>query len=200
MNTLNQLTTLELIIGGFSLLVAVCLEIGYRAIRAAIDKGKPWIITLPGTPGALASLERRHVKEGQVEKKDGDEGRASRLAGQAAYPSNKGPIHILTDYGANLIAPSKDEVAADMKAGRYTLPDGISVKTWADRFLVWDPLLLWRSNRENDMEDLYSSKGEKDPWFVKAFPIVVVLLIAMMGLLAFVMLKVLPIISHANGG
>lgn len=224
---MNQLQTLELLTAGFSVIIAIVLEVIYRVVKTALDRGKPILITLPGTPGALAKVDRRHLDEGQKTDAKGDEGKSYVAAGPASYPSNWGPIHFLTDYGVNLVAPSKEDVAEaiikndggaslELKAllekhkGKTSIPEDaaerkdflerqvLRAKILANRFLVWDPLLLYRSNRENDMEDLYSSALPKEHWMVKLAPIFIVFSIVLMAGMSFLIYKVLPLLAHSR--
>ena len=196
----NPIATVLILAAGFGF---IC-DFTYRAIVAAINMGRPWIVTLPGTPGAKASIQRRSLKQGLFTRKQGDEQAKVIAAGMAAYPTTKGPIHILTDYGANLIAPSKDRVAVDIakngvKHGSQQLGDEkLDNKTASEVFLVWDPLTYGRATRENDMEDLYAAQQNKPHWMEKVAPFLMIAVLALVGLVGFMLYKLMPLIQGAS--
>jgi len=159
---------------------------GAWMMKASLERGRPLIVTLPGTVGALADVRRRKLTEGVFTKKKGDEGQAFVTAGMAAYPSNVGPIHVMTDYGANLVAPSKDEVSE--------LIAKTDPKT-SVRFRVFDPLIYWRATKENDTEDYYAAQQGKPHWMEKVAPFLMIAVLGLVALVGFMLWKLLPIIQ-----
>lgn len=159
---------------------------------------------LPGTLGALADARRRKLKKGMFSIKSGDERETFAAAGMAAYPSNMGPIHILTDYGANLVAPSKDYVAKDIAEngldgtrGSGVIEGGTAAsKKAAERFLVWDPLILFRACKENDTEDYYAAQQGKPHWMEKVAPFLMIAVLGLVALVGFMLWKLMPLIQH----
>lgn len=149
----------------------------------------------PEVPGEF--IEFKHVKKqkGNIwTRKHGDEGTDTILRGDAAYPSNWGPVHIVDKNGFNLVAPPKDEPGIDAMTGEAIRANPVSYK----RFRIWDHLVYWRANRENDMEDLYSAQKEKEHWAVKLAPLALIVIGVMAAVMAFVAWKVLPIIKQAG--
>lgn len=174
--------------------------------KHALTKGRPLIIKLPGTQQALADVRRQKLTEGMFTRKKGDEGQTFIAAGMAAYPSNVGPIHILTDYGANLIAPSKDHVAKtiedtpfppEVKTPEEKKAFREKVAKMAQRFLVWDPLIYWRACKENDTEDYYAAQQDKPHWMEKIAPYLMVSVLGLVALVGFMLWKLMPIIQGA---
>lgn len=173
-----------------ALLGSIATTMVFMALKG-LNRGQPWIITLPGTPGALADIRRRKLFQGVFTKKRGDEREAFVTDGRAAYPTPMGPLHILTDYGANLVAPSKDEVAEEL-----TEQDGPKV---AERFRVFDPLIYWRATKENDTEDYYAAQQGKPHWMEKVAPFLMIAVLGLVALVGFMLWKILPLISGAAG-
>lgn len=166
----------------------------FRLIWKIHDLGRHWVITVPYVVGGKAHIERRRTKNGEVTDKDGDEGQTRILSGDAAYPSNRGPLHILAPDGSNLVAPTKDEPGPDAKTGK-------DIKSNPDifrRFRIWDPLVYWRATRENDMQDLYSAQKEKEHWAVKLAGPAMFLLVGLMGFLGFILWKIYPLLERAG--
>lgn len=153
------------------------------------------VVVLPEVVGAWARIELVKAKRGIWSVRTGDEGEARILHGESAYPTNRGPLHVLSEYGANLVAPTKDE-AQEVGADK---PLKMDPKKFI-RFRVWDPLALWRACRENDMEDLYSAQKDKDHWMVKVFPMLAVLLILVLAAAAFIIWRTIPVLQSAAGG
>lgn len=198
-----------------------------KVVFRMVDLGRAWVITLPGTPGAKAIIERRRImKEGKFEKKNGDEKDTFIAAGLASYPSNRGPLHLMADYGANLVAPSKDDVYKRLleaetakatetyyqklrEAGKDPAKDKdpalwtqllAEAKQLPMRFLVHDPLIYYRACKENDTEDYYAAQQGKPHWMEKVAPWLAVAVVALVGLVGFMLWKVLPLITnHAQG-
>lgn len=166
----------------------------FRVLWKAFDMKRRWIITVPTVVGGFAKVERRFPKRGQIETKQGDEGRTVILSGDACYPSNRGPLHLIGDEGWNLVAPTADEPGLEARTGENIKDNPAK---WR-RLRIWDSLTLWRACRENDMEDLYSSSKEKEHWIVKVFPFAAVLLVVLAGAFLFVIYKVLPLIAEAG--
>jgi len=179
--------------------------------KKAMERGRPIIVTLPGTLGALASIKREKLLKGVFTRKAGDEREAYVLDGRAAYPTAMGPLHIITDYGANLVAPSKDEVseklrtfigmdkpkegASEDELKAYEQAKAAAHKT-SERFRVFDPLIYWRATKENDTEDYYAAQQGKPHWMEKVAPFLMIAVLALVGLVGFMLWKVLPIISR----
>lgn len=189
------------------------------------DMGRTWVITAPTVPGTKGDIRRVKITRDQFTKKEpvnGDEYETFIRASAASFPTAKGPVLIMTDYGANLVAPTKDEAAqpGDSKAMRVaseeaarrlqeaeaqkiqlneeekkTLLDRISTYV---RFRVADPLIYWRATRENDQEDLYAAQREKDHWAVKLAPVAIILFIGLMAMLGFILWKVYPLLEAAG--
>jgi hypothetical protein len=167
---------------------AIATTILFMALKG-LNRGQPWIITLPGTPGALADIRRRKLFQGVFTKKRGDEQEAFVTDGRVAYPTlTSGPIHLMTDYGANLIAPSKDEVAAELEE-----QDG---EKTAIRFRVFDPLIYWRATKENDTEDYYAAQQGKPHWMEKVAPFLMIAVLGLVALVGFMLWKLMPLIQH----
>lgn len=181
-------------------------------IARILKRGKPLVVTLPGVPGALATVRYRNLSDSQFTVKASDEGKTWVVDGRAAYPAQgiAASVAIVSEDGFNLVAPSKDHVTKEIQDGRYeSVPTTMTVKdpktgadkvvdalsVWAARARVWDPLLLWRSNRENDMEDLYSAQAEKDPWQVRMFPLMLLGILALVGALIFLVMRIVPILK-----
>lgn len=196
--------------------------IGY-AIWKARDMGKAWIIILPGTPGAMAEVKRSRLNEGSFPgKKKAHEGQTYLVDGRAVYPSKRGPIHLVTDYGANLVAPSKDEVYEGIlkeEQGKAKVEylqkikelgvekdEGLSkellqrAQRVSLRFRVFDPLIYWRATKENDTEDYYAAQQPKPSFWEQMVPIMVLGMVGLMGLCGFLIWKVLPILSKKAAG
>lgn len=213
---------------GLAAMTGTLVSLAIKAIYKVIDLGRAWVITLPGTPGAKALIERRTIKkEGKFERKNGDEKDTFIAAGLASYPSNKGPLHIVADYGSNLVAPSKDDVykkllAAEMEKAKELYFQKLSErpadhpfkakdeKLWAElteeakrtpmRFLVHDPLIYYRACKENDTEDYYAAQQGKPHWMEKVAPWLAIAVLALVGLVGFMLWKVLPIITSKAAG
>lgn len=195
--------------------------------------GKSWVLILPETVGTEATVMRTKLKDGKVDmpsrNHDAKRGDMDRLLpqGNVAYQARgaiSGPLHVMTSYGSNLVAPPKLEAAkviekvavADWVADYKRLPkdekeQGLFAerlkKAWdeakllATRFLVWDPLAYYKACDENDMQDfLNSNGGAKDPWYAKAaFVAIVIVGGLMLLLLAVVMMRILPALQASAG-
>lgn len=220
-------TTFYAVFVGLAAMTGTLVSLGIKAIYKVIDLGRAWVITLPGTPGAKAIIERRTIKkEGKFDRKNGDEKDTFIAAGLASYPSNKGPLHIMADYGANLVAPSKDDVYKKLlaaeeekakqvywtkleEAGKDPAKDK-DEKLWAQlleeakrlpmRFLVHDPLIYYRACKENDTEDYYAAQQGKPHWMEKVAPWLAISVLALVMLVGFMLWKVLPIITSKAAG
>jgi len=192
------------------------------------NAGKSLLIRLPETPGTFAEVSWVSTANGKVEfdsaEHDAQRGDKDAMlpAGAASYPMKgdlRGPLHLMTSYGANLVAPSKLEAAATIEKEALAewvvnyerQPRKEEEKTegaWtkamhaareeasklATRFRVWDPLRYWKGTRENDMQDLYESPDDgRDPWYAKAaFFGVLIVGVLLLGVLGVLMVKVLP--------
>jgi len=190
--TTSEVWTLLLTLSiGFAAVFTICIQV----IRASLERGKSWIITVPEVVGGWATVERRLVRDGKItdKRKDGL-GTIRILLGDAAYPTNKGPLHLMTSEGVNLVAPTKDEPGLEAVTGDDIKQNAMK---WR-RLRIWDALTNWRAAREHDMEKLYNSTGDKPHWMEKLFPIAAVLLFGCLLVLAFVLYKVLPIIANAG--
>jgi len=171
------------------------LHMLWKGCKGWKNSGKALVITLPETPQTLADVQYRDLssgfydtpsKEPSAQRDDKDRIMPS---GPASYPSRLGPIHIVTSYGSSIVAPSKQEAAAqiekafvaDWVANYKRLPkkeetekdkegkpgaflEGFEAAKAqagkiAKRFLIWDPLACFKSCQENDMQDLYNSNG-----------------------------------------
>lgn len=167
-----------------------------RLIWKMRDMGRAWVITVPTTPGAMASIDRVRLKRGELTRKEpvnGDENELFIAHGEAAYPTRRGPLHLKSEYGANLVAPTKEQ-AIDAATDQ---PIANDAKTY-HRFRIWDPLTYWRATRENDMEDLYAAQREKDHWAVKLAPLAIILFVGMLGFLGFILWKIMPLLQKAG--
>jgi len=192
------------------------------------NHGKSLLIRLPETPGTFAEVSWVALGNGKAETDSGEHDAqrgdkdANLPAGAAAYPMKgalRGPLHLLTSYGANLVAPSKLEAAATIQKealaewvvnyerqprkeeekteGAWTKAMHAAMEEaskLATRFRVWDPLRYWKATRENDMQDLYASSGAgRDPWYAKAaFIGVLIVGVLLLGVLGVLMVKVIP--------
>lgn len=206
------------------------LHMLWRGARGWKNYGKKLTLKMPEIPGTKAEFTwtasdfiDQPSKEPDAERDDVDR---VLPAGPATYPTNWGPLNIVSAYGANLVAPSKLEAAEciekvavaewvmDYKRQpkkEEAAPEGAfaaglhaaaeKAKALSTRFLIWDPLRYYKACRENDMQDLYNSNGlQKDPWYAKAAFIGVLivgfLLLAVLGVL---MMKIVPALA-AHGG
>lgn len=210
---------------GLAAMTGIICSLIIKAVGKMMDMGRAWVITLPGSPGALARIERRHLKEGKFRRKKGDEEETFIAAGLAAYPTKKGPLHLLTDFGANLVAPSKDEIYKNLlaaetekakekyfealrEAGKDPSKDK-DPELWAKlleeakrtpmRFLVHDPLIYYRAEKENDTEDYYAAQQQKKHWMESVAPFLAICVVALVGLVGFMLWKVLPLITEKGG-
>ena len=218
-----ETTTYYWMFAGLAAMTGVIVDFCYRSVKAMLDMGKVWTIILPGSPGAEAVIKRRKLKDGGLfQRKNGEEKDNYLAAGLAAYPTRKGPLHILTDYGANLVAPSKDEVYKNLEAANLeeakvkfqeqvkkdNLQDNKAAQEslWAKlvkeakhvsmRFLVHDPLIYYRACKENVTEDYYMAQQGKKHWMEVVAPWLAISVLALVGLVGFMLWKVLPIISQ----
>lgn len=174
----------------------LCYFIGL-AIWKALDAGRAWIITVPDVPGQLATIERRRRGRGTFTRKaeNSDDREKIILAGDAAYPTRRGPLHLLTYGGANLVAPTKDD------ASSLTYPKNANAeerKNIFQRFRVWDPVIYWRACRENDMEDFYAAQQDKDHWIVKVAPLAFIAVAVLSLMLMFLLWKLMPLLNQAG--
>lgn len=179
---------------GVGLMMGLMLAFAIAMAKKTLDLGKSWVITVPETIGAKAKIERRRVKRGKVTDKMGDEAETKILSGDCSYPTNRGPLQLVSEYGANLVAPTKDE-ARDAKTGKPIKDDETGFK----RFRIWDPQTYWRATRENDMEDLYSAQREKDHWAIKLAPVAIIMFIGLMAFMGFMLWKIMPLLNKAGG-
>lgn len=203
------------------------LHMMYRGAKGWKNLGKKLILILPEIPGAKASFEwtagdfiDKPSTEPSAERDDMD-----RIlpAGPATYPTNWGPLNIVSNFGHNLVAPSKLEAAETLektfvaewvrdyqrqpkkeeaeKGGAFAkgLSEAIEKgKQLATRLQIWDPLTYYKACRENDMQDLYNSNGgQKDPWYAKAaFIGVLIVGFLLLAVLGVIMMKVLPALAN----
>ena len=147
--------------------------------------------------------------------------------GNVAYHARgaiTGPLHIMSSYGANMVAPTKLQAAevieklavADWlknykrqptkaeaeEKGAWTLALAAAfkdAKDYATRFLIWDPLAYYKACDENDMQDFLNSQGgPKDPWYAKGAFVVALAILGMLVLgFVFIGTKVMPYIQAA---
>lgn len=185
---------------------AIFYALGLIAWKA-IDKGRTWKITVPEVPGQLATIERVRPSRGTVTR-PAPSGKGEKetqiLAPPASYPTNRGPLQLLTSYGANLIAPSKDDKTALLYPAQPVEGPHAAKTTaeWRDlvfaRFRIWDPLIYWRATRENDMEDFYAAQQDKQHWMVQLAPFALLAVGALSLMMVFVLWKVLPLLNGAG--
>lgn len=199
----------------------------WRGAKGWRNRGKALLITLPETPQTLASLEWVSARDGYLDlpgdskepgAEKGDKDRVL-LNGPASYPSTWGPLHLHTTYGANLVAPSKQEAARTIEYvavanwiathGRKPVKDeadfreGLAkaqaeAKKLATRFEIWDPRTYYKACRESVMQKLYNSTGAGgDPWYAKA--LIVIGIISIVGVLAVLAITVVKVIPALNG-
>ena len=191
------------------------------------SKRKAIFLTLPEIPGTPALFERRAPKGGFWDRKSNeptaqrdDKDRLLPNA-PATYPSNWGPVNIMSGAGFSLVAPSKQEAAKAIELTavaewivehkRQPLKDEATfrehlakavedAKKVATRFLIWDPMTYRKASRESVMQKLYQSAGGgEDPWYAK--PLVVIGIIAIVGVVAILgilVVKVLPVLQAAG--
>lgn len=167
-----------------------------RLIWKMRDMGRAWVITVPTTPGSMATIQRVRLQRGNFTRKEPNNREEHEVViarGEAAYPTKRGPLHLVSEYGANLVAPTKEE-AIDIDSGQ---PISHEKATYA-RFRIWDPLTYWRATRENDMEDLYAAQKEREHWAVKLAPVAIILFVGMLGFLGFLLWKILPLLDRVN--
>lgn len=190
------MNTTELYAAFFTVAVAsgIVASILIQLVRKALDMGKAWRVTVPPTPGAEAKLERVKVP-GSGAWLNLKAKTATLAQSGASYPTRKGPLFLLTTYGAALVAPPM-ESAIDAKTGKPIASD----PRLARRFRIWNPAAMFEAIKENDVQDLYASNKEKEHWMVKVAPLFIVFAIALMGMLGFVLWKVLPAFAKQGGG
>lgn len=198
----------------------------YRGAKGWRNIGKAIKLTLPDLAGTRAKFEwmrsgfqDRPSKEAGAIPGDKDRVEAS---GPASYPSNWGPLHIMSDAGFSLVAPSKLEAAktieaihvANWVADNKRLPNKVEAgegghfqeglakammdaERLAKRFLVWDPLAYWKKSRESIMQKLYHSiQGDRHPWYATVILIgMVIVAIAVFAVLGVLMVKVVPALA-----
>lgn len=228
MDTLNPtylILTLGIAIGatiGTGLGVGIMLWRGCKGLR---NWGKALKLTMPDLIGTKAKFEwiggnfqdEPSTEAGAVR---GDMDRIQ-PSGPASYPTNWGPLHILSTDGFSLVAPSKLEAAKTIEHNfvaqwiqdNKRLPnkdesftDGLK-KAMADgerlakRFLVWDPLAYWKKSRESVMQKLYHSiGGAPEPWYAKAAVVLgIIAVVGTLAVLGITVLKVLPALQAAGG-
>lgn len=198
----------------------------WRGAKGWRNIGRAIFLTLPDLAGTKATFtwsksgykDRNSREAGAI---PGDKDRVE-ASGPASYASNWGPLHIMSDTGFSLVAPSKLEAAktieavyvANWIADNKRLPnkaeaaqDGDFAKglqkamndaaRLAKRFQVWDPLAYWKKSRESVMAKLYHSiQGERHPWYATVILIgMVILAIAVFAVLGVLMVKVVPALA-----
>lgn len=223
--------TIALLLGSIGFLLGAALIGLIWASSRLRHLGKSWVLVLPETQGTEATVLRVRLKDGKTDipsrNHDAQRGDMDRLLpqGNVAYHAKgaiKGPLHVMTSYGANLIAPTKLQAAehleklavADWLANYKRQPTQAEAgekgaftqhlqsawtkaKEYATLFLVWDPLAYFKACGENDMQDFLNAQGGvKDPWYAKAALVFGIASVGLIGiLLVVVMTKVLPAIQ-----
>lgn len=198
--------------------------------------GKSWVAIIPETVGTELTVVREKLKDGKFDipsrNHDAKRGEMDRNLpqGNVAYQARgaiKGPFHIMSSYGANLVAPTKLQAAEHLekiavadwlkdykrqptdkeaeKDGAFTkyLEDAWSwAKDRATLFLIWDPLAYFKACDENDMQDFLNSQGgPKDPWYAKGAFVVAIMILGILVLgFIFIGAKVMPYIQAASQG
>lgn len=173
-----------------------------------IDLGRRWVIEIPGTPRALASIKRRRLKRGATYQRPGLQKGDKEVViadPDAIYPTIRGPLHLVhKDTGYSLIAPGSNDVPPSLVsetekslAGLTDPAELTKVKLEneaikarnADKLLSWirmtvsGPLLYWKAIRTNDWQDWLDTQTGKPDWRVQIFPLL--LLGVMIVLVAF---------------
>lgn len=236
MNTLNLTTAIIIVacLGALLGSVITALIAYYRNTLRHL--GKSWVVIIPETVGTEATILRTKLLDGKfdVPSRNHDAIRGDKdrhlPQGNVAYQARgaiKGPLHIMSSYGANLIAPSKLQAAEviekqavadwlkDYKrqpTAAEAQPKGTftqhleaafaKAKEYATLFLIWDPLAYFKACDENDMQDfLNAAGGVKDPWYAQAaFIGVLILGVMLLVILGVLGLKILPAIQAGAGG
>lgn len=197
--------------------------------------GKSWVFIVPETVGTELTVVRTKLLDGKFDlpsrNHDSIRGDQDRMLpqGNVAYQARgdiKGPLHIMSSYGANLVSPTKlqaakviEELAVADWLRNYkrqptvaeAAPKGafrealeaawLDAKQYATNFLIWDPLAYFKACDENDMQDfLNAAGGVKDPWYAKAaFVVVLVCAVMLLGVLGILGMKILPAIQAQAG-
>src|SRR5688572_28616922 len=135
---------------GFAFVFVVVGFVGYRAY----DRGRTWKITVPPVPGQLAQIERVKPKRMTVTiPATGGEKELQILSPGASYPTTRGPLQLVTAWGANLVASSKDDFDALIMP---TMPQDYKAKN--------EPPTNWEPGPKPKEEKVTEAEWKKAQW------------------------------------
>jgi hypothetical protein len=197
-SNLNLTTALILtaVMGAFIGAIIASLVAAYRYNWRHI--GKSWVLIVPETVGTELTVVRTKLLDGKFDvpsrNHDAIRGDQDRQLpqGNVAYQARgeiRGPLHIMSAYGANLVAPTKlqaaehiekiavadwlkdykrqpkkeeigkDKDGKDLPFTAHLEAAWAKAKEYATLFLIWDPLAYFKACDENDMQDFLNSQG-----------------------------------------